>query len=61
MKYIIGIALIMGALGFYAWDDELLNVADITCKTTRTPMIGYPIKSCKLEFNDKGFFARLFD
>jgi len=61
MKFLLVIALIVGALGFYAWDDELLNVADITCETSRDPLIGYPTRSCKLEFNDKGFFARLFD
>ena len=61
MKFILVIALILGALGLYAYDDELLNVADIRCEVSKTQIIGYPVRSCSIEFNDKGFVGKLLD
>jgi len=60
IKFILVIALILGALGFYAYDDELLDVADITCKVEKT-VVGYPIRSCSIEVKDKGFIGKLLD
>jgi len=60
IKFILVIALILGGLGLYAYDDELLNVADIKCEVEKT-IIGYPVRSCSIEFNDKGFVGKLLD
>ena len=61
MKFILVIALILGALGLYAYDDELLNVADIRCEVSKTQIIGYPIRMCSISFDDKGFIGKLLD
>ena len=60
MKFILAITLILGGLALSVRVGELLNVADITCEVERT-LIGYPVRSCSIKFNDKGFVGKLLD
>ena len=59
-KLLLGITLVAASLCLYAYDDELLDVADITCKVEKT-VVGYPIRSCSIEVKDKGFIGKLLD
>ena len=61
MKFILVIALILGGLGLYAYDDELLNLADVRCEVAKTQIIGYPIRTCSISFDDKGFIGKLLE
>jgi hypothetical protein len=47
-------------LFLYAFDNEMLDLADIRCEKYEQPSpIGYPIRMCSIAFDDKGFIGRL--
>ena len=54
------IAVILILFGLYYYDDQMLDVADFTCKVHRDNKIGYPVRTCSLAFDDRGFIHRLF-
>jgi hypothetical protein len=54
--FLAGIIII---LGLYAYDDDLLDIADLKCKKYAPPPIGYTVRVCSITFDDKGFVGKL--
>tara|TARA_A100001011_G_scaffold262996_1_gene271539 strand:- start:1080 stop:1244 length:165 start_codon:yes stop_codon:yes gene_type:complete len=51
--------MIIVVLGLYAYDDDLLDIADLKCKKYAPPPIGYTVRVCSITFDDKGFVGKL--
>ena len=54
----LGLILIAG-LVLFAFDNMMLDLADINCKMIRPAPIGYPVRICAITFDDKGIIGKL--
>ena len=46
-------------LFLYAFDNEMLDLADLKCEKYEPAPIGYPIRMCSIAFDDKGLIGRI--
>lgn len=60
MKYLIIIGLVAASF-LYAFDNELLDIADFKCEIVKRTIIGYPIRMCSIAFDDKGVIGSIED
>ena len=58
MKYLIILGLLVGSF-LYAFDNELLDIADFKCEIVKRTIIGYPIRMCSIAFDDKGVIGSI--
>lgn len=49
------------ALVLYAFDNEMLDLADLKCEKFEPPPIEYPIRMCSIAFDDKGLIGRIIN